>query len=69
MRGMAIQSPETVETATRSLPLFQEALSLFRQGKGYADRTPGITFQQYVENTGVYIEIQEAIIKRGQRGR
>ena len=68
MRGMAIQSPETVETATRSLPLFQEALGLFRQGKGYADRTPGITFQQYVENTGVYIEIQEAIIKRGRRG-
>ena len=67
-RGMAIQTPETVETATRSLPLFQEALGLFQQGKGYADRTPGITLQQYVENTGVYIEIQEAIIKRGQRG-
>ena len=64
-RGVALQAPETVETATRTLPIFQQALALFRQGKGYADRTPSITFQQYVENCGVYIEIQEALIKRG----
>ena len=67
-RGMAIQTPETVETATRSLPIFQQALGLFQRGKGYADRTGSIPFQQYIENIGVYIEIQEAIIKRGQRG-
>ncbi|MEE2669432.1 MAG: tetratricopeptide repeat protein, partial [Gemmatimonadota bacterium] len=64
--GMAIQAPENVETATRSLPLFREALGLFQRGKGYADRTNGIDIQQFVEGTGVYIEIQEAIIKRGQ---
>ncbi len=63
--GVTLQAPETVETARRSLPVFQQALALFRQGKGYADRTPSITFQQYIENCGVYIEIQEALIKRG----
>ena len=64
-RGVTLQAPETVETARRSLPMFQQALALFREGKGYADRTPSITFQQYIENCGVYIEIQEALIKRG----
>ena len=65
-RGMAIGSPETVESANRSLPMFQRALTLFRQSKGYADRTSGIPYQQLVEGAGVYIEIQEAIIKRGR---
>ena len=65
-RGMAVGSPETVESANRSLPMFQQALSLFRQSKGYADRTSGIPYQQLVEGAGVYIEIQEAIIKRGR---
>ena len=64
--GMAIQAPETVETATRSLPMFREALGLFQRGRGYADRTNGIDIQQFLEGTGVYIEIQEAIIKRGR---
>ncbi len=65
-RGMAVGSPETVESANRSLPMFQQALALFRRSRGYADRTSGIPYQQLVEGAGVYIEIQEAIIKRGR---
>ena len=65
-RGMAVGSPETVESANRSLPMFRQALSLFQQSKGYADRTSGIPYQQLVEGAGVYIEIQEAIIRRGR---
>ncbi len=65
-RGMAVGSPETVESANRSLPMFQQALTLFQRSKGYADRTSGIPYQQLVEGAGVYIEIQEAIIKRGR---
>ena len=48
-RGMAVGSPETLETANRSLPMFQQALTLFRRSKGYADRTPSINYQQFVD--------------------
>ncbi len=65
-RGMAVGSPETLETANRSLPMFQQALTLFRRSKGYADRTPSINYQQFIDAAGTYIEIQEAIIKRGR---
>jgi len=65
-RGMEIGSPETVASANRSLPMFQQALALFRRSKPYADRTSGINYQQFVDGAGTYIEIQEAIIKRGR---
>lgn len=64
-RGMAIGSPETVASAKRSLPLFQQALRLFRASKGYADRTPSIDYQRFIDATNTYIEIQEALIERG----
>ena len=63
---MAVGSQETLETANRSLPMFQQALTLFRRSKGYADRTPSINYQQFIDAAGTYIEIQEAIIKRGR---
>jgi tetratricopeptide (TPR) repeat protein len=63
--GLVAQQPENVDSAERSLPMFREALGLFQQGKGYADRTPGISHAQFSEGSTTYIEIQEAIIKRG----
>ena len=65
--GMVLQEPETVEAANRTLPMFQEALALFQRGKGYADRTASINLQQFVDATGTYIEIQDAIIRRANR--
>ena len=65
-RGMEVGSPETVASASRSLPMFQQALVLFRSSKPYADRTSGINYQTFIDGTGTYIEIQEAIIKRGR---
>jgi len=65
-RGMAVGTPETVASATRSLPIFQQALALFRTSKPYADRTSGVNYQQFIDGTSTYIEIQEAIIKRGR---
>ena len=47
--------------------MFKEALALFQRGKGYADRTASINLQQFVDATGVYIEIQDAIILRANR--
>jgi hypothetical protein len=65
--GIVLQAPETVEAANLTLPIFREALGLFQRGKGYADRTESINFQQFVDATGTYIEIQEAIIARANR--
>ena len=63
--GLAAQLEETVASAERSLPMFREALSLFQESKGYADRTPSINYAQFSDASTTYIEIQEAIIKRG----
>ncbi len=65
-RGIAMQGPETVVSANRSLPVFQEALRLFRRSKAYADRQPKIDYQTFVTATIQYIDIQEALIKRGR---
>ena len=65
--GIALQAPETVETANRTLPMFREALALFERGKGYADRTDGVNFQQFSEAISTYVEIQDAIIARANR--
>lgn len=64
--AIAVQAPETVETATRSLPMFRQAGTLFARGKGYADRNQ-LNLQQYVDAIGVYVEIQEALIARANR--
>ena len=65
--GILLQAPETLEAANRTLPMFRDALALFQRGKGYADRTESINFQQFVDATGTYIEIQDAIILRANR--
>ncbi len=65
--GIVLQAPETVEAANRTLPMFNQALALFQRGKGYADRTASINLQQFIDATGTYIEIQDAIIARANR--
>ena len=65
--GIVLQAPETLEAANRTLPMFREALSLFQRGKGYADRTAALDVQQFLDATGTYIEIQDAIILRANR--
>jgi len=61
------QLPETPVSANRTQPMFRQALGLFQAGKGYADRTAGIDYQIYIENTNLYLEIQDAIIRRANR--
>ena len=61
------QLPETPASANRTLPMFREALGLFQASKGYADRTASIDYQVYIDNTNLYLEIQDAIIRRANR--
>ena len=61
------QEPQTLQTAQASLPKFQEAARLFALGRvgGYADTQPTIKLQVFRDATQQYIEIQLAIIQRG----
>lgn len=64
-KAMRAQEPQTLETANATLPLFQEALRLFQASGDYAS-TVNVPLQQLLDNTNTYIEIQEAIIRRGR---
>ncbi|HSG82169.1 MAG TPA: tetratricopeptide repeat protein [Gemmatimonadota bacterium] len=64
--GVKEQEPQTLATAQATLPKFQEAIRLFGMAKEYADSQPSITLSQFLTNTQTYVEIQEAIIKRGR---
>jgi hypothetical protein len=59
------QEPQTLQTAQSSLPKFQEAIRLLQQSGDYPS-TVSVNLAQLLENTGTYVEIQEAIIKRGR---
>jgi tetratricopeptide (TPR) repeat protein len=65
-RGRIAQEAQTLETAQQTLPLFQQAQALFRAGASYANEQPSINLQQFLDATSTYIEIQDAIIKRGR---
>lgn len=66
-QAVARQEAQTLETAQATLPRFQEALRLFQNSSGYAARqNMEDTRQQLIGNVNTYIEIQEAIIRRGR---
>ncbi len=61
------QEPGTLETAQQTLPRFQEALGLLQSAAGYAQRAnQEQNRQNLISNVNTYIEIQEAIIRRGR---
>jgi hypothetical protein len=45
--------------------MFQEARRLFQGASSYAASQPSINLQQFLDAVTQYVEIQEAIIKRG----
>ena len=63
--GVKEQEPQTLATAKATLPKFEQAVKLFQQGEEYAASQPSITLSQFLNNANTYIEIQQAIIKRG----
>jgi tetratricopeptide (TPR) repeat protein len=58
------QEPQTLQTAQSSLPKFNQAVALFRQSGAYPDSV-NVDLAQLLENAATYVEIQDAIIKRG----
>jgi tetratricopeptide (TPR) repeat protein len=67
-RGIKVQEPSTAASAKQALPIFQRALELFRQSSGYAETSASAakSLQDLLGATQQYIDIQEALIKRGR---
>jgi tetratricopeptide (TPR) repeat protein len=66
-RASVQQEPNTLETAQATLPQFQRALRLLNGCAGYAQRNDlERNRQELINATNTYIEIQEAIIRRGR---
>lgn len=65
-RGVRIQEPQSLDSAQRSLPVFQEARRLIQQGEGHVRRTGAADYDELMNAVNTYIEIQEAIIRRGR---
>ena len=63
--GLALQEPSTIDSARQSLPVFQQALRLFEAGRAYAATVDSINLTEILSATQTYVEIQDAIIRRG----
>jgi tetratricopeptide (TPR) repeat protein len=59
------QVPQTLATAQASLPNFNRAVALLRQSGDYP-ASVNVNLAQLLDNASTYIEIQDAIIKRGR---
>jgi len=59
------QEPQTLGSANSTLPKFREAMGLLGQSGDYPG-TVNVNLTQVLENLTTYVEIQEAIIKRGE---
>ncbi|MDA0328412.1 MAG: tetratricopeptide repeat protein [Gemmatimonadetes bacterium] len=59
------QEPQTLQTAQSSLPKFNQSVALLRQAGDYP-ASVNVNLTQLLENAATYIEIQDAIIKRGR---
>ncbi len=66
-RGEQIQEPQTVESAERALPMFNQARQMFEAGSEYADQMPQVNLDQFLGAVDQYVEIQELILRRGRR--
>ena len=64
-QGMAEQEPQNLQSAQATLPKFRQALELFNQSGNYP-QSVNVNMAQLVEATNTYIEIQDAIIRRGR---
>jgi tetratricopeptide (TPR) repeat protein len=64
-QGIGVQEAQTLASAQRALPMFQDAKELFQSAQAYAQQR-NINLAQILQATDTYIEIQDAIIRRGR---
>jgi len=63
LKALEMQKPSTAASARASLPVFQEAKRWLEQAGGYTEQAQAR--QQLLQNIDQYIEIQNALIRRG----
>ncbi|HUH13395.1 MAG TPA: tetratricopeptide repeat protein [Longimicrobiales bacterium] len=63
-RGEQVQKPETAASARQALPIFQQSLEHLRAADKYTDQAAART--QMMAAAQQFIELQEALIKRGR---
>jgi tetratricopeptide (TPR) repeat protein len=63
-RARRIQEASTPASARQSLPIFQTALQHFEQSRAYREQERAVA--QFIEQSKTFIEIQEALIRRGR---
>jgi tetratricopeptide (TPR) repeat protein len=63
-QAIALEASQTLDSARRTLPMFERARDLIRAGQGYDWSASSIA--QLLDNAQAYIAIEQAIIKRGR---
>ena len=65
LKGVATQEPNTLQSANASRPMFEQSLPLLQAGASYAPSV-GINPDQIIQAAQQYLDIQNAIIRRGR---
>ncbi len=65
MKGLALQEPNTLQSAQATKPLFEASIPLLEAGASYAPSV-GIPPTQIPDAARQYLDIQNAIIRRGR---
>jgi tetratricopeptide (TPR) repeat protein len=65
-QARAAHEPMTAASAQRAKPLFEQALQLFQAAQGYEQYHASANVPQLIDATRRFIEIEEALIKRGR---
>jgi tetratricopeptide (TPR) repeat protein len=65
LKGVATQEPNTLQSAQSSRPMFEQSLPLLQAGASYAPSV-GINPDQIIQAAQQYLDIQNAIIRRGR---
>ncbi len=65
-QGQRIHAPATAESAREALPVFERALEFFQAARGYEEIHASADVPKFIDNTQRFIEIEEALIKRGR---
>ena len=65
-QAQKVHAPMTAASAKKAKPLFERALELFQAARGYEKIHASADVPKLIENTQRFIEIEDALIKRGR---
>ncbi len=58
--------PQTAESARRAKPMFERAIELFQQARGYEQIERSANVPAFINQAQQFLEIQDALIRRGR---